>query len=83
MRTEEKFTLVHNGYKVDWFDTMEEVEQEIAKRMEEHKNLNPELRVHDTGKYTNRYGEEVDCEFRHYFYYTLYSECFLIVKGWL
>lgn len=77
----EKLTLVHNGYKVDFFDTMEEVEKEIEKRMEEYKHLNPELRIEDTGKYTNRFGQELDCELKVYFYYTLYSEMFLIIKG--
>lgn len=81
MKYAEGITLVHNGYKVDWFETMEDVEKEIEKRMEVHKDLNPELRIEDTGKYTNRWGQELDCELKVYFYYTLYSEMFLIIKG--
>lgn len=77
----EKITLVHNGYKVDFFDSMEEVEKEIENRLEQYKELNPKLKIKDTGKYTNRYGEELDCELKVYFYYTLYSEMFLIIKG--
>ena len=77
----ENITLVHNGYKVDFFHDMEDVKKEIEKRMEQYQHLNPELRIEDTGKYTNQWGEELDCELKVYFYKTLYSEMFLIIKG--
>lgn len=77
----ETITLVHNGYKVDFYHSMEEVKAEIEVRMLKYEHLNPELRIEDTGKYTNQFGEELECEFKVYFYNTLYSECFLIIRG--
>lgn len=46
-------SLVHNGYKVDFYDSYEQAEWEIKKRMEEYKHLNPELRIDAKGKYLN------------------------------
>ena len=74
-------TLVHNGYNVDWFDSVEQAEEEIDRRMEGYSSLNPELKINEDGKYTNRYGEELDYTCRVYFYYTLYTEMFLIIRG--
>lgn len=74
-------SLVHNGYKVDFYDSVEQAEEEIAKRMEEYKHLSPELKINADGKYLNRFGENLDYTTKVYFYDTLYSEMFLIIRG--
>lgn len=74
-------SLVHNGYKVDFYDSYEQAEWEIKKRMEKYKHLNPELRIDTKGKYLNRFEEYLDYDCKVYFYDTLYSEMFLIIRG--
>lgn len=74
-------SLVHNGYRVDWYDSVEQAEAEIEVRMLKYEHLDPELRIQADGKYTNQYGEELDYTTKVYFYNTLCSEMFLIIRG--
>ena len=74
-------SLVHNGYRVDFYDSVEQAEAEIEVRMLKYEHLTPELRIQADGKYENRFGENLDYTTKVYFYDTLYSEMFLIIRG--
>jgi hypothetical protein len=64
------YRVTYNGYTVEFFDTIEEVNEYIDSKI--HKNL----------KVTNEYAQRIDAfkVIRIYQYQTLYSEMFLIEK---
>lgn len=75
------YTLVHNGYKVSYHDSMEEVTAKIDETLENYKDLSPVLTTDETGTYTNHYGEKLNTSIKVYTYSTLYMEVFLIIEG--
>ena len=74
MKSFAKFKVVHNGYNIDWLDSVEDVN----KYMEEVVNKNPGLGVKKIMDRTITCNESRKVRIVRYQYRTLYEEVFII-----
>lgn len=74
MRTFSKYKIIHNGYKIDWLDSMNEVESYMETEVSKH----PGLSVKKIMDRTLKLSGNTKLRIVRYQYRTLYEEVFLI-----
>lgn len=72
-----KFKLIHNGYKIEFLDSEQQVESYIKEVLQEYKNLKPN-KIFDRTFKGNKYTDGDNIRIIRYRYYTLYEEVFII-----
>lgn len=77
-----RYILTHNGYQMDFFNTLKEVEEHISTTLEEHKDLRPKEIYRgynvNNNQATNISETGTIKSVVIYQYYTLYTEVFMI-----
>lgn len=68
------YKVIHNGYKIDFLDSMEQVNELIESRLAPHSHLRPQKVLDRTLKISG--GKKM--RLVRYVYHTLYEEDFII-----